>query len=76
MCTSLAQDNISEQQQMTNTNQIINENSIYLKKILELENKCQHWIDKYDEMHDRYLRIESKCVNIEKENCSKHNINI
>lgn len=56
---------------MSSTNQFINDNSIYLKKIFELEIKCQQWMNKYDMMHDKYLQMESKCVNIEKDNCSK-----
>lgn len=71
MCKSSAQNIISELQQTLNTNQTIHENSNFLKRIIEVDNKCQHWMDKYDELHDRYLRLESKCIDIEKENCGK-----
>lgn len=52
--------------------QIINfdEKANYLKKILEVENKCQYWIDKYDKLYDKYLLLESKHFHVEKENCN------
>ncbi|XP_026809526.1 tropomyosin-like [Rhopalosiphum maidis] len=56
--------------QMINFDQTSNEKTNYIKKILEVENKCQYWMDKYDELHDKYLLLESKRVRIEKENCS------
>lgn len=65
------QNKLSELHHMVNINQNIDEKTNYLKIILEEENKCQHWIDKYDELHGKYLRLESKYVDVEKENCSK-----
>jgi len=61
------------QNKISEPHQIINfdEKANYLKKILEAENKCQYWIDKYDELYDKYLLLESKHFHVEKENCSK-----
>jgi len=56
---------------MLNFDQTLNEKTNYLKKIIEVENKCHYWIDKYDELHEKYLRLESKQLRIEKENCGK-----
>jgi len=56
---------------MLNFDQTNNEKTNYIKKILEVENKCQYWTDKYDELHEKYLRLEAKRVRIEKENCGK-----
>lgn len=58
----------------SNFNQMYNEKSNYIKKIFDIENKCQNWMDKYDELQYKYLRLESKCIHIEKENCSKMTI--
>ncbi|XP_022178218.1 myosin-1-like isoform X2 [Myzus persicae] len=69
MNTPSTQDKISELHQMLNFDQTNNGKTNYLKKILELENKCQYWMDKYDELHEKYLRLESKRIRIEKENC-------
>ncbi|VVC35378.1 Hypothetical protein CINCED_3A004784 [Cinara cedri] len=69
MMSSL-QNKISELYHMLNINQSIEGKSNNLKKILEVENKCQYWMDKYDELNEKYLRLESKYVNVEKENCS------
>jgi len=67
------QDKISELHE-TYFNQTYNEKLNYLRKIAEIENKRQHWINKYNELRDKYLRLESKCVDIEQKNCSKfHN---
>jgi len=74
MYTPTVQNKISEPHQIVNLDQINNEKTNYLKKILEAENKCQYWMDKYDELHDKYLRLESKRVHIEKENCSERQI--
>jgi len=68
---TVVQNKISELHQMLNFDQTNNEKTNYIKKILEVENKCQYWIDKYDELHEKYLRLEAKCVRIEKENCGK-----
>lgn len=65
------QNKISELHHMLNIDQSIDGKTKYLKKIIEVENKCQHWMDKYDQLHEKYLRLESKYVNVEKENCSK-----
>uniref|UniRef100_A0A2S2NL07 Uncharacterized protein n=1 Tax=Schizaphis graminum TaxID=13262 RepID=A0A2S2NL07_SCHGA len=70
MCTPSQQNKIDELHQMVNFDQTSNEKMNYIKKILEVENKCQYWMDKYDELHDKYLLLESKSVHIEKENCS------
>ncbi|XP_029342112.1 putative leucine-rich repeat-containing protein DDB_G0290503 [Acyrthosiphon pisum] len=69
MYTPSIQNKISELHQMLNFDQTNNEKTNYLKKILEVENKCQYWTDKYDELHEKYLRLEAKRVRIEKENC-------
>lgn len=61
----------SLQDKIRDTTSSFNEKSYYIKKIFEIENKCQNWMDKYDELYDKYLRLESKCVHIEKDNCSK-----
>jgi len=55
----------------TYLNQTYDEKTNYFKKISEIENKCQRWTNKYNELYDKYLRLEAKCVNIEQENCSK-----
>ncbi|XP_060841839.1 putative leucine-rich repeat-containing protein DDB_G0290503 isoform X1 [Rhopalosiphum padi] len=70
MCTPSRQNKIGELQPMINFDQTSDEKTNYTKKILEVENKCQYWIDKYDELHDKYLLLESKRIRIEKENCS------
>ncbi|XP_050544028.1 structural maintenance of chromosomes protein 2-like isoform X2 [Daktulosphaira vitifoliae] len=41
-----------------------------IKKMFEVKNKCQNWIEKYDELHDKYLNLESKCIAIEQNNSS------
>lgn len=64
------QDKISELHE-SYINQTYNEKLNCLKKIAEVENKRQHWIHKYNELHNKYLRLESKCVDIEQKNCSK-----
>ncbi|XP_060871625.1 putative leucine-rich repeat-containing protein DDB_G0290503 [Metopolophium dirhodum] len=69
MYTPSIQNKISELHQMLNFDQTNNEKTNYLKKILEVENKCQYWIDKYNELHEKYLRLEAKRLRIEKENC-------
>jgi len=56
---------------MLHFDQINNEKTNYLKKIIEAENKCQYWIDKYNELHEKHLRLEAKRLRIEKENCGK-----
>ncbi|KAF0759020.1 protein BCAP-like isoform X1 [Aphis craccivora] len=66
-CIPSMQNKISEPHQIIN----FDEKANYLKKILEAENKCQYWIDKYDELYDKYLLLESKHFHVEKENCSK-----
>jgi len=71
MYTPSIQNKISELHQMLNFDQTNNGKTNYLKKILEVENKCQYWTDKYDELHEKYLRLEAKRVCIEKENCGK-----
>lgn len=71
MLMSSVQNKISELQPMLDFNQIIHEKSNYVKKILEIEYKCQYWMDKYNDLHEKYIKLESKCVNVEKENCSK-----
>lgn len=65
------QNAIDEIDQKLNYYQANNKKSNYLKKILDVENKCQYWMDKYDEIHNKYLRLESKNMRIEKENCGK-----
>ncbi|XP_025202870.1 putative leucine-rich repeat-containing protein DDB_G0290503 [Melanaphis sacchari] len=69
MCTPPVENKTSELQSI-NFDQTSNEKMNYLKKALEVENKCQYWMDKYDELHDKYLLLESKRVHIEKENCN------
>jgi hypothetical protein len=65
---------ISETHGVLNFNQADNEKINYAKSILEIENKGRHWKDKYDELYEKYLRLESKYMLAEKENCSKkHN---
>lgn len=71
MCTPSRQNKIGELHPMINFDQTSDEKTNYIKKILEVENKCQYWMDKYDELHDKYLLLESKRIRIEKENCSK-----
>lgn len=71
MYTPSIQNKISELHQMLNINQTSNEKTNYLKKIIEVENKSQYWIDKYDELYEKHLRLEAKHVCIEKENCGK-----
>jgi len=71
MYTPSIQNKITELHQMLNFDQTNNEKTNYLKKILEVEDKCQYWIDKYNELQEKYLRLESKHVRIEKENCGK-----
>lgn len=66
-CTSSVQNKNSEPHQIIN----FDEKANYLKKILEVENKCQYWMDKYDELYDKYLLLESKRFSVERENCSK-----
>ncbi|XP_060842330.1 putative leucine-rich repeat-containing protein DDB_G0290503 isoform X5 [Rhopalosiphum padi] len=70
MCTPSRQNKIGELHPMINFDQTSDEKTNYIKKILEVENKCQYWMDKYDELHDKYLLLESKRIRIEKENCS------
>jgi len=53
MYTPTVQNKISEPHQIVNLVQINNEKTNYLKNILEAENKCQYWMDKYDELHDK-----------------------
>lgn len=71
MYTPSIQNEISELHQMLNIDQTSNEKTNYLKKIIEVENKSQYWIDKYDELYEKHLRLEAKHVYIEKENCGK-----
>lgn len=33
-----------------------------------MENKCEDWMNKYDELREKYLQLETKCINVEKEN--------
>lgn len=62
---------ISELHGILNFNQADNEKINYVKNILEIEQKGRHWMDKYDELYEKYLRLESKYMHAEKENCSK-----
>lgn len=72
--SSSVQNTISELHGVSNFNQVYNEKMNYIKSILESENKGRYWMDKYDELYDKYLLLESKYVHAEKENCSKdHN---
>lgn len=68
------QNTIDEIGQIMNFHQTNNKQSIYLKKILEVENKCQYWMDKYDELHIKYDQLEFKYMRTEKENCGKSKI--
>ncbi|XP_050053837.1 uncharacterized protein LOC114129145 isoform X3 [Aphis gossypii] len=65
-CTPSIQNKNSEPHHIIN----FDEKANYLKRILEVENKCQYWIDKYDELYDKYLLLESKHFHVEKENCN------
>lgn len=64
---------ISELHGISNCNQADNEKINYIKSILEIEDKRRYWMDKYDELYDKCLRLESDYMNAEKENCSKEN---
>ncbi|XP_025413374.1 sporulation-specific protein 15-like isoform X2 [Sipha flava] len=64
------QNMISETHGVLNFNQADNEKINYAKSILEIENKGRHWKDKYDELYEKYLRLESKYMLAEKENCN------
>lgn len=59
---------------MFNRNEITIDKPMNIEQIIQAENKYRNWIDKYNELHGKYLRLESKCVKVEKENCSKKHI--
>lgn len=44
----------------------------YIEKINELENKCQNWRSKYNDLHNKYLQLEFKLLNFEKEKHGKN----
>lgn len=71
---SSLQNNINELHSALSFNETYNEKSNYIKKIFEIKYKCQSWIDKYHELHEKYLCLESKCILVEEENCSKMHI--
>lgn len=71
MYMSNIKDKISKLNKILNSDQTNDQNSNNLQNIFEVENKCQYWIDKYNELHKQYFQLETKCVLVEKENCSK-----
>lgn len=48
-----------------------NEKCNYVEKINDLENKCQVWMCKYNELYNKYLHLEYKFLNFEKEKRGK-----